>query len=186
MPNDSDFGDIERALKLQQRLYTVEDYMNVMKVSRKRNALVVHRMEKEDFIGTKMLEAVTTNRKVDTEKGKINWLKTREVVIRKDKPLSIFMKSEFHQVSHVEINIERKQGRGRPFIQPLQSLSEHLIPLWPTGKPISKPKLEDLKFLLSLIPKDARAMYRSLYSNSGVEDDIDGFNGELDFEVENE
>lgn len=185
LPNDSDFGDIECALKLQQRLYTVDDYVNVMKVCRKKNALVVHRMEKEEFFGTQILEKQITNRKVDTENRKINWLQTRELEIRKDKPLSIFMRSDFNQNTAVELRIHRQERKGRPSIGPVQ-LSQHLILLWPSGKPISQPKLEDLKTLLPLIPKDARPLYRSFYSDDDVQDDIDGFNGHLDFEVEGE
>ncbi|XP_068082886.1 nose resistant to fluoxetine protein 6 [Anabrus simplex] len=61
LPNDSNFGDIECALKLQQQLYTVNDYMNVMKVRRRKKALAVHRMEQKEFFGTQMLEKQITN-----------------------------------------------------------------------------------------------------------------------------
>lgn len=61
-----------------------------------------------------------------------------------------------------------------------------LVQLWPQGKPISKPKLDDLKSLLPLIPSDAKSLYRSLFIQNNVQDDIDGFNGELDFQIDDQ
>lgn len=63
LPNDSDFGDIESTLKMQQRLYTTEDYINVMKCCRRKNSLKVHRMQSVDFIGTSKIEKNIVNRK---------------------------------------------------------------------------------------------------------------------------
>ncbi|XP_068084004.1 uncharacterized protein [Anabrus simplex] len=106
LPNDSDFGDIECALKLQQRLYTAEDYINVMKFCRKRNPLVVHRMKSEDFKSTDLLEKQIVNRKTNNLREKINWLKVKEIELHKDKPFSIFFKQEYK----VEINIQKKKA----------------------------------------------------------------------------
>lgn len=64
LPNDADFSDIEKALKYQQRIYTPEEYINVMKTCRK-NKLETHRMHKVDFLGTSNFEKNITNRKVD-------------------------------------------------------------------------------------------------------------------------
>lgn len=58
--------------------------------------------------------------------------------------------------------------------------------LWPTGKPISDAKLTDLKSIMHLIPSDAQDFYKNLKSNDTVDDDIDGFSGALDFEVEDD
>lgn len=51
LPNDDDFGDIECALKLQQRLYSPFDYIEIMKKCRTKNKLVLTKMEKVDFVG---------------------------------------------------------------------------------------------------------------------------------------
>lgn len=40
--------------------------------------------------------------------------------------------------------------------------------------------------LMKFIPNDARAPYRSLFASEEVEDDIDGFDGALDFDIENQ
>lgn len=57
--------------------------------------------------------------------------------------------------------------------------------LWPDGKPIAEKKLEDLRFLLPLIPKDAKRFYKNLVVDPTIEDDLDGY-GQPDFDVEYE
>lgn len=111
LPNDTDFGDIECALKLQQRLYTADDYINIMKSCKKKNPLVVHKMEKEHFFGTANVEKNIVNRKVDVSNSKINWLKFKEIEVRKDRPFTIFVKTSLGDETHREINIEKKRGR---------------------------------------------------------------------------
>nr|CAD7391966.1 unnamed protein product [Timema cristinae] len=54
LPNEAEFGDIECALKLQQRMYSPEDYINVMLECCKRNKLVTM-MGSSDFVGTTAL-----------------------------------------------------------------------------------------------------------------------------------
>lgn len=50
LPNDSDFGDIESALKHQQRLYLPSDYINVMKECRKKIHLLSLRWPQQTFL----------------------------------------------------------------------------------------------------------------------------------------
>lgn len=52
----------------------------------------------------------------------------------------------------------------------------------PEGKVIISKKLEDLKSMFNLIPKDCLPFNRSLVASNSVEDDIEGFD-DLDFEV---
>lgn len=56
--------------------------------------------------------------------------------------------------------------------------------LWPNGKPIAAAKLSDIKSLMHLIPRDAHTFYKNLRGDNNVEDDIDGFGAEPDFEIE--
>lgn len=52
--------------------------------------------------------------------------------------------------------------------------------LWPSGK--SVPELVDLKFLLSSIPNDAKHFYENLLGDPNIKEDIQGFNGDVDFD----
>ncbi|CAH0562935.1 unnamed protein product [Brassicogethes aeneus] len=67
LPNDSDFGKIERALKNQLRVYTLQEFKNIVLSCSKKRKFVVHEMEKEEFLSTEDLEKLITNRKTDTK-----------------------------------------------------------------------------------------------------------------------
>lgn len=67
LPNDIDFGYIESVLKLQQRLYTLEDYKRIMESCKKKTPRC---QAKDDFVSTLKLEKAIVNRKKDTEKTK--------------------------------------------------------------------------------------------------------------------
>ena len=61
---------------------------------------------------------------------------------------------------------------------------KYLKTLWPNGKPVAEPKLKDIKSCLHLIPAADHLFYNNLISDLTVEEDIDGYNGEIDFELE--
>lgn len=176
LPNDTDFGKIESHLKTFQRLYTADDYINVIKTCAKKNPLVPIKMGTEDFMSTEKLEKNITNRKTFNNKVKVNWLKTKHIQIRKDDIHSVFMKSDTEQ--YQELNIGRKVKGS---VLPLNS--QLLTPLWPNGKPITQAKLDDLKSLFNFIPEDCLNFYRNLKGMEGP-DFIEGFSGHQDFDLE--
>lgn len=179
LPNDDDFGKIESALKHQQYIYIPEDYFKAMETCRKKNPLVVRPMQANNFFGiADNIEKNITNRKKGINGEEISWLKTREIILLKEKPFSIFFKQDFNGVA-IEVDITKKT-RGRP----CKGLYEKdLNPLWPQGKGIAKEKLKDLKSMWHLIPKVHQAFYSTLFVDETVVDDIDGFGGILDFEA---
>lgn len=209
--NDSDFSDIESCLKLQQRLYTPNDYIEVMKSCRKKNKLLVDKMENEDFVSTTKLVDAITNRKKSTEGVPINWLKLKVIQVRRSAPFELFVKSDLKQEEFVQVSIGKKPSKVGPTEKRKTNcastsassrkkrtptrpssfnhtenntfFSSKLNKLWPQGKPISKEKLEDLKSMYH-IPKDCLHFYKGLSSSDLIEDDIDGFSGQLDFDLE--
>lgn len=110
LPNDTDFSKIETRLKQHQRLYTVQDYLSVMKQCKINNPLKVLEMKKEDFVGSKTLEKNIVNRKTYVNKSKVNWLKTKEILLKKNKEHSIFMRSAFNK-EFQELDIMRKAAK---------------------------------------------------------------------------
>ncbi|KAF9822906.1 hypothetical protein SFRURICE_010435, partial [Spodoptera frugiperda] len=115
------------------------------------------------------LKKDTCNKKRGIKKESINWLQTREIYLKRDSPNSIYFKTEFLG-SSVEVNIGRAPVRGRPAV----ILTEHLVPLWPSGKPVSPAKLADIQSILHLIPEDAQSFYNGVICDDAIEDDIDG------------
>lgn len=178
LPNDTDFGKIECALKRQQRLYTPDDYIQVMKTCKKTKPMLVHRMKQEDFLSSSKLEKIITNRKKTIDGEKVSWLNTKEIMLKKDKMFEIYMKSNLAEEYKV-IDI-KKNLRGRQY-----SITKAIMePLWPTGKPVAEAKINDLKSMLHLIPQDSHDFYVKLVGNTDIEEDIEGFSGQPDFEVE--
>ncbi|KAJ8710677.1 hypothetical protein PYW08_009192 [Mythimna loreyi] len=140
-------------------------------------------MEKNDFLGvSKMMKAIV-NRKKDIKGDGVSWLKTKEINIYKDKPGRIFL-STTHGGSPQEVDLNKRPKRGTQNA-PLR-FSNLYEQLWPEGKLISQPKLDDIKSLLPLIPSDARQYYENLAASQDLEDDVEGFNGSIDFDIEDE
>ncbi len=48
-----------------------------------------------------------------------------------------------------------------------------------------KESIADIKSILHLIPTDAKQYYKNLVGEE-MEEDVEGFNGEVDFEIEEE
>ena len=185
LPNDTDFGEIERSIKYQIRLYTLGEFKHVIQQCSQRKKFVVVEMKKEDFLGTSKLEQLITNRKIDTTGNKVSWLETRVIKLSKDCPFSIFVKYT-HKVEeeYKEINI-RKRAKGRPNTN--SNFYSELFELYPNGKEISTKKLADIKSLMTLVPNDVKDFYRNLIA-ADFEDDVDGFGENIDFvpEADNE
>lgn len=178
LPNDREFGEAETAMKRHSNLYTDEKYMEVMRECRTKNKFDVVRMSHEDFFSVKNLEALITNRKIDMSKEKVRWFDTHEIFILKNQPGILKMRKDIDGVSQT-VDV-RKIGRR------LNLENVVLDSLWPTGKPLSKEKIKDLRALLELVPAEDRKFYDFLNDVQGADyiDDIDGFDQFIDFDPE--
>ena len=125
LENDSHFGDVESALKYQQYLYTLEDYIHVMETCRKKKEkFCVSVMDKEDFKGTSKIEDGITNRKKDLDGQKVNWLKVREIRLDRSKPMILQMRMTFDENSpYSSVDIKKRRKEVFLFIKPCSSLA---------------------------------------------------------------
>ncbi|KAJ8732993.1 hypothetical protein PYW07_015592 [Mythimna separata] len=137
-------------------------------------------MESCDFVGSQILEKKIVNRKIFNDKSKVNWLKTKEILITKKTQHSLFMRTSFNE-DYKELNIKKKL-KGVD----LGVIEEDLQELWPSGKLINKKKLNDLKSLFHLIPNDCIGYYKKLKGDDAIIDDIDGYCDEPDFDLDEE
>lgn len=78
-----------------------------------------------------------------------------------------------------QIDISKKNKRRSG-----ANIDDTPVPLWPEGKPISDAKFADLKSIYHLIPSDVLPFYQNLRPDPRIEEDLEGFNGSLDFELE--
>ena len=136
----------------------------------------VHRMKKEDFLSSLNLEKKISNRKKAVDGSKISWLNTKEIMLKKNEKYSIFMRTSLDG-EFVEVNLKKAKIETPLTINFMKQL-------WPNGKPIPEAKLKDLKNMMHLIPKDAQQYYKNVTGDENIEDDIEGFSGIPDFEVE--
>lgn len=65
-------------------------------------------------------------------------------------------------------------------------MEEDLTLLWPNGKEIPQAKLDNLKSMFDLIPKDCLPFYKSLRGNENIMNDVDGFGDSVDFSIDYE
>ncbi|CAG9840720.1 unnamed protein product [Diabrotica balteata] len=107
LPNDSHFGDVECALKTHQRLYTDNDYIEIMRSCRVKNKFVVNRLRSEEMVSVSLLLQSITNRKTDINKDVINWLKTHVIHTTKENPTILYMKKHVRDQQFSEVNIEK-------------------------------------------------------------------------------
>lgn len=177
LPNDSDFGDVERKFKKKENVYTDAQYIKVMLDSRRENKFVINRLSSKDFLSVNSLEKAVTNRKFDKDKDKVNWLKTHQITMEKAHPTVLKMSNDVSDSDYQVVDIGK---RGKQ--EDLKSIV--LEPLWPQGKGLSKNKIEDLKYLMKLVPEEHRSFYSFLETveSDDFEDDVDGF---FPYDIEN-
>lgn len=113
LPNDTDFSDIESALKHVQRIYTPQDYIHVMNNARKKKPFRVTSMSSNDFLSTENLESAITNRKMTETKAKVNWLHLRQIKLETNEPYKLFVKTDFSQDEYSVINLEKRKKKER-------------------------------------------------------------------------
>lgn len=180
LPNDSEFGDFECALKRHERVYTDRVYIEIMEECRTENKFEVKQMSSQDFFSIKKMEEVVTNRKVDVNKQKINWLQTHEILFDKFNSNIIKLKRKIDD-DFQSVSIEKA-------IRQVDFKSVELEQLWPDGRALSEAKLEDLKSMMDLIPNEDKQFYLFLgvVATREFVDDVDGFGEELDFQLEEE
>ena len=151
MECDSMHSSIEYARK-HLALYTVNDWVNVIKSARRHNPYQVEVLKYTDFSDLKNLAAtLLCNRRKASTGDLVNWSDIRWIRVEKAKPNMILVKTDF---DHTEFR-ELVQKKTR--LRPLQLSAAYKKPL-----PISKSKHADLMsmFTQDIIP----GIYTEFYS----------------------
>lgn len=69
LPNDTEFGIIERESRKSQFIYVPDDWFKIIRSAKKKKPhFKVTLMSRNEFLSTKALENLITNRKKDTNK----------------------------------------------------------------------------------------------------------------------
>lgn len=170
LPNDTEFGIIERASKKHGIINVPDDWYNIIKTAKvKKPQFQVVKLEREEFLSTKPLEDSITNRKKDTEGKKINWLKIRWLRFEKGAPFQIKINESFSELisEFRTLDISKKTSKGTPGrptdVQTL--LTEQQGQLYPTRRQMTFKKKEDMLSLLPYIPPIHHGYFRNLPGN---------------------
>lgn len=172
LPHDS-----ESALKVQEIVCNLNDYITVMQKARKNNPLKSDTMLQQDYSETSEMQKVTMNRKKNTSHSKCNLFKLQQIRIT-NKPYSIFRDTEFDE-NFAEVKI-KKRSSGLPV-----SFIVSLTPFSLTGKQMSQPNLNNIKSIMQLTPGDAQHSFTNRAADLNIQGDTDSFDGALNFSKEN-
>ncbi|XP_071053409.1 uncharacterized protein [Onthophagus taurus] len=160
LPNDADFGVIEKNSKHSLLLYGPDDWIKIIKSSRKKTPYKVTELKFNDFLSTKDLLEHITNRKINTNKEPVNWLKIQRLQFKRGHPFSIFYKDTADNLlPFKEIDIKRNNKNGRN-LSSLASIDQK--PLYNARRRITDIKKKDMISLLPFIPPIYHNFYKSL------------------------
>ena len=135
---DRKFGVIETAAKNHNVIELPDRWIEVIKNAKEKlPQYVVTRMEMEDFISVVELMKIITNRKVDEQKKKVNWLKMRKIVYDREQPMTIFAYDDTNGMQRIDV-------KKRKIPEDAMQFSETPL-LYPLGNAISNAKFDDLR-----------------------------------------
>ena len=138
--------------------------------ARRKNAFRVSKMKPEDFVSLKPLKAAIVNRKMNTNRGKVEWLKIQWISVSKAKPLQFQCRYSLNTLESWKTVDLKCRSKGRPV-----DMGRIDLPLLRVGpRPISEKKAADLLELLPYIPPIHHAFYRGLngaLADSDAEDE---------------
>ena len=160
LPNDSDFGVIERtAVKHVNDIYVPEQWFSLIERCKRERAFRVNRMKNADFVSVGELNKFVTVRKVDNNGNKVEWLKIQHIQVRKNAPLTMFYKySVQDDMPFDSVSFVRK---GRPL-----KAGYSLKSLYSEPRPLSAEKASDLRKLLKYVPPLHHAFFDMILSSS--------------------
>lgn len=170
LPNDQDFGLVEKNKKHYKNIYVPSDWAQVVKETKKRNPFEVVVMQTSDFFSTKGLENALTHRKKSETGEKLEWLRLQWLRYEADSPgVFQFKYSNNEDVIFNQIDM-RKRGSNS-----FQELAR-ITPLFDGTRSIPAPKYKDLLCLLEYIPPVHHDFYKQLPHSTRVDDNPFGDN----------
>lgn len=127
MPNDSDFGSVELAVK-GKTIYLPQQWHDIMTACRRKKKFVVRQMSSNEFFSTENLEKNFTRKKVNTQKLLVNWLKIQRMRLEKGCPFEIKYKETLQEIMDFQtLDITPSKKKSRPMMS-LKSLFLNLDP----------------------------------------------------------
>lgn len=163
---DSDFANVERAIKRNVgNIFDYDDLYEIVRAS-KSNDIFTTRMRPQDFMHLGDSLSKIVNRKKDTDGQKFSWLKIHELKVTKSMPLTIAFKYNinddyrYFSIAKYETVVDDNKRKRVPI--PFSDLN---LVNYPSDYsiPINEKKLEDLISLrLKFIPEEKSSFWSFL------------------------
>ena len=164
LPNDTDFSHISDQIKRETVIYTVDGYVDVMKRSKKKTPFRVCKM-KERFETFDELKAIIINRKKSEQHNKVNWMKIKKMVFKRN---SLKMKYSWSAEKDADlqcVDFCRNRRAVEPTMQRLMAFKPK--ELYIGGLKVKGAKFDDIiNKLLKYIPPVFQSFYTNLKSDN--------------------
>lgn len=166
LPNDRDFASIENMKRKTQHIYVPSQWYELVRDCRRQNPFEVLRMKAEDFRSINPVRLCITNRKVNTNKSKVQWLNIRWARFEKSEPFQMKYRFSHNDLEPWKILNLKKRQKGRP-----RNVGQITLPLLRENPPgLKKNKLTDILSLLDYVPPVYHDYYTQLsFSSVGDE-----------------
>ncbi|XP_063232506.1 uncharacterized protein LOC134536634 [Bacillus rossius redtenbacheri] len=156
LPNDSDFGHIEKKMMKQQHIFTLDEVKNIIETCRvKKEAFDVMIMKSSDFYRSNEITHAITNRKQHDGK-KVSWLNIRVLRVSREKPFVM----EYKYSHNEDIQFEEVSFAKR--LKGIQTPLHKLVLKQTQPKPIKDVKKKDIESMLPFVPPVYHTFYHSI------------------------
>lgn len=171
LPNDRDFGLIEKNLRRKGYLYSPQDIYAVIKNTGKKNRFICTEMEHCNFYALKELQNSVCRKKKNEQNGDCNWFKIRWIRFEKQKPYIMMYKEALNEeIAFYTLNLKPTRGRGRP-----KEFGTLRIPcLYPQLRTVAHKKKQDMLDLLPFIPAIHHGYFNNLQTGGELHEEEDG------------
>lgn len=161
---DRCFALIERQKTKTTEIFIPKHWQNIVRVAKKTEPkFEVIQMSRNDFYSSEILTQLIVNRKVTTNRKKINWFNIDTIINDKKDPFVMYFQ-EKNCLEIQQINLKKKDNTKEMFINTnLDNIKTKII---------TKKKYDDLISLLQFIPEKYHNFYINLqYHNDDETDD---------------
>lgn len=159
LPNDRDFGDIEKAKKKKEAIYSVNQYVHLMENASKKKPKAIMMKEKDFVDFAEVVNFSNLSSPVDTDGNKFTWLKIHE--FRYEQGLFGFMfKYEITDQEYRTCFLGRPSNKSKRPEAPVYKKKFQI--LYPHGRKLKAPKAMDMATLMQFVPPVHQGYYKSI------------------------
>ena len=157
LPNDADFGIIEKSLRKKSYIYTYDEWCAEVQTCCKKNPYKIVKMTSDKFVSIRKLTDVLNVRKVSDDGHKVKWLSIQWLMVKVSEPTKLYYKYSVQEdVEFSSINVARRGNLTDVATVTLQ-------PLYCTPRSLSAEKVADIKKLLKYVPPVHHGFFESIF-----------------------